>query len=332
MDHEFTSDEGGSSSHPASGESAAQAVVLTPTDISDARATWSGGRFAYGQAKRGWFSFGRVGGLRLLGGVSLLAVGVACGATLFDRHEDVKQLETQVHVLAGRVAEAESRADARSHEGAVKTLGEKQATLRAEIASLKSRLEAANRQALARDAELSATLQKDPRMDQLAGRIDHLEHQLTSATPTGSLSKSAQDKTAQEKAPQEKAPQEKASLAMAPQDKVPQESKAVADAKGATQAAASAAAASSKASAKPTRTADAAAVHPAHPPRADLTMEGFVLRGFDHGFAVVEDPEGVEEVAPGDLIPGVGRVQRIERRAGEWVVVTDRGVIAQAEY
>ncbi|MBV8793871.1 MAG: hypothetical protein JO136_02930 [Hyphomicrobiales bacterium] len=46
------------------------------------------------------------------------------------------------------------------------------------------------------------------------------------------------------------------------------------------------------------------------------------------GVAVVDGRDGPQEVAPGDSIPGAGRVLRIEKRGGEWFVVTSRGVIA----
>ncbi len=46
------------------------------------------------------------------------------------------------------------------------------------------------------------------------------------------------------------------------------------------------------------------------------------------GLAVVDGRDGPQQVAPGDFIPGAGRVLRIERRGGDWFVVTSRGVIA----
>jgi hypothetical protein len=46
------------------------------------------------------------------------------------------------------------------------------------------------------------------------------------------------------------------------------------------------------------------------------------------GIAVVDGRDGPQEVAPGDSIPGAGRVLRIEKRGGDWVVLTSRGVIA----
>ena len=54
---------------------------------------------------------------------------------------------------------------------------------------------------------------------------------------------------------------------------------------------------------------------------------GYVLRDVRDGLAVVEGRSGLREVAPGDTIPGVGRVRGIERRGAEGVVVTSVGVI-----
>ena len=46
------------------------------------------------------------------------------------------------------------------------------------------------------------------------------------------------------------------------------------------------------------------------------------------GIAVVDSRSGPQEVAPGDFIPGAGRVLRIEKRGGDWFVLTSRGVVA----
>jgi hypothetical protein len=48
----------------------------------------------------------------------------------------------------------------------------------------------------------------------------------------------------------------------------------------------------------------------------------------DEGYAVIDGRDGPQQVAPGDVLPGIGRVQRIERRGRDWVVVTSAGVIA----
>ena len=65
----------------------------------------------------------------------------------------------------------------------------------------------------------------------------------------------------------------------------------------------------------------------------DPTNPGPLLRDYSvenvrDGVAVVDSRYGPQEVAPGDLIPGAGRVLRIEKRGGDWFVLTSRGVIA----
>jgi hypothetical protein len=60
---------------------------------------------------------------------------------------------------------------------------------------------------------------------------------------------------------------------------------------------------------------------------------GPVLRDYSvqdarDGIAVINGRDGPQEVAPGDSVPGAGRVLRIEKRGGGWVVLTSRGVIA----
>jgi Transglycosylase SLT domain len=46
------------------------------------------------------------------------------------------------------------------------------------------------------------------------------------------------------------------------------------------------------------------------------------------GMAVVDGRYGSQQVAPGDMIPGAGHVLRIEKRGGNWVIVTTLGVIS----
>ena len=56
-------------------------------------------------------------------------------------------------------------------------------------------------------------------------------------------------------------------------------------------------------------------------------VRGMVLRDVDRGVALVETRRGLLEVMPGDVIPGAGRVEAIEKHAGKWRVVTTTGVI-----
>ncbi len=61
-------------------------------------------------------------------------------------------------------------------------------------------------------------------------------------------------------------------------------------------------------------------------------LAGYVLREVYKGVALVEGRYGYVEVYPGMALPGAGRVQKIERRSGRWVVVTSNGYIGPQVY
>jgi TolA-binding protein len=78
-----------------------------------------------------------------------------------------------------------------------------------------------------------------------------------------------------------------------------------------------------EAKAPETRTADAKAPDP-----RTIPVEGWVLRDVYDGMALVESRnKRLHEVAPGQSLPGVGRIEAIERRGKAWFVVTQKGVI-----
>ncbi len=66
--------------------------------------------------------------------------------------------------------------------------------------------------------------------------------------------------------------------------------------------------------------------------RSHVPTGGYVLRDVRDGVAIVEGADGVREVSPGDLLPGAGRVRRLERRSGQWVLVTAEGVVDMNGY
>jgi len=85
------------------------------------------------------------------------------------------------------------------------------------------------------------------------------------------------------------------------------------------------------ATAKPAAPAPAPAPEsePALKPAKAEPVDGWVLREVYNGSALVEGRNrGLYEVMPGNMIPGVGRVEAIERRGARWVVVTDKGFIS----
>lgn len=83
----------------------------------------------------------------------------------------------------------------------------------------------------------------------------------------------------------------------------------------------------------PTHTPAAPANQPL-PPKLQPDMPlprvpGYVLLEVENGIAVIEDRRGtVHELMRGEVLPGIGRIQKIERRAGAWAVVTDKGLIS----
>ena len=60
----------------------------------------------------------------------------------------------------------------------------------------------------------------------------------------------------------------------------------------------------------------------------EIPLDGWVLHDVQGGIALVENRSGrLHEVAAGQTLPSVGRVEAIERRGRSWVVVTSKGVI-----
>jgi hypothetical protein len=88
------------------------------------------------------------------------------------------------------------------------------------------------------------------------------------------------------------------------------------------------------ASASPKQSSLMAAAEPsasnetARPDNPGPLLRDYSVEDVRDGVAVVDSRYGPQEVARGDFIPGAGRVLRIEKRGGDWVVLTSRGVIA----
>lgn len=62
-------------------------------------------------------------------------------------------------------------------------------------------------------------------------------------------------------------------------------------------------------------------------PKKPPILEGWTLRDIQSGIAVVQGPNGLFDVEPGDPLPGLNRVEAIRREGGRWVVVTKKGLI-----
>jgi len=58
-------------------------------------------------------------------------------------------------------------------------------------------------------------------------------------------------------------------------------------------------------------------------------VNGWSLYQARHGMALIEGRDGLIQVEPGDTLPGLGRVEKIRKQDGHWVVVTSRGLIVE---
>ncbi|HET6377754.1 MAG TPA: hypothetical protein VFG05_05530 [Methylocella sp.] len=65
-------------------------------------------------------------------------------------------------------------------------------------------------------------------------------------------------------------------------------------------------------------------------PRKPRLITNWVVRDAYDGLALVESPAGAIEVAPGEILPGAGRVKSIERRGAGWIVITSQGLVDSA--
>ena len=64
------------------------------------------------------------------------------------------------------------------------------------------------------------------------------------------------------------------------------------------------------------------------PETRPTTIAGWTLREVVNGKAVLEGPNGVWKVTPGQTVPGIGRVDSIVRWGNRLVVATSRGLIS----
>ena len=65
--------------------------------------------------------------------------------------------------------------------------------------------------------------------------------------------------------------------------------------------------------------------------RKPRLITNWVVRDVYGGIALIEGSRGAIEVAPGEIIPGAGRVKSIERRGPSWIVITSQGLVDSAQ-
>ena len=75
------------------------------------------------------------------------------------------------------------------------------------------------------------------------------------------------------------------------------------------------------------RAEPSASIQTARPNSPTPLLQNYSVEDVRDGIAVVDSRFGSQQVAPGDFIPGAGRVLRIERRGEDWIVLTSLGII-----
>jgi len=63
------------------------------------------------------------------------------------------------------------------------------------------------------------------------------------------------------------------------------------------------------------------------PETRPTTIEGWYVREVVRGVATLVGPDGLRKAAPGDVVPGLGRVNSIVLWGSRWIVATSRGLI-----
>ncbi|HEY1747586.1 MAG TPA: hypothetical protein VGG11_12595 [Xanthobacteraceae bacterium] len=64
--------------------------------------------------------------------------------------------------------------------------------------------------------------------------------------------------------------------------------------------------------------------------KTDKLLQDWIVQDARHGHALVASRfGGVFDVAVGSMLPGLGHVQAIKRQDGQWVVLTDKGLISE---
>jgi hypothetical protein len=65
----------------------------------------------------------------------------------------------------------------------------------------------------------------------------------------------------------------------------------------------------------------------AAPETRPTTVPGWTVREIVGGNIVLEGPNGIAQVARGDMVPGLGRIDSVVRWGNRWIVVTSRGLV-----
>ncbi|TDR89891.1 hypothetical protein [Enterovirga rhinocerotis] len=212
-----------------------------------------------------------------------------------------------------RLAET-AAADFKAAQGQIGQLTAELQSLRDSLTRFASERDASRGEILARQSNLSDRLERSAaesaaRIGRLAEQLDRIEKARTEPARTASADAPArQDKPERVADKPDKAEALASIRPLPPQKPAPDVSQT-----------------GSIGEAKPVH----AAARPDFDPRK-TPLEGYVVRDYDEGFALVESRSGrLFDLAVGYNLPGIGRVSSIERRGRQWVVITPKGFIGE---
>lgn len=247
----------------------------------------------------------RIDGFQAAGVAVALGVGWIIGANTLADRPNTAQLQAELGALGAKVTAVETLSAQAARVSEIKSLQKSELGLSAAVRAQKIRLEESDRRAQARFALTAARLdhlEKDNRLTQISARLSRLEHQLSSRQPTASIGPPVSKRAQAAKTPYA-APTPGAAAKRAKEGDVASPVRPLAreeDRQGARDAA--------------------------------IPASGYVLRDVYRGVALIETRSGLKVIAPGDRLPGAGRVIRIEKNGGGWVVVTSNGIIDESAY
>lgn len=214
-------------------------------------------------------------------------------------NKDVTALKTEITRLQKALDQSKSNQSAlsRTAANAAANSQDEVRALKSELAGLQKTLDSTRGEAASKIENLSAKLDQSKgdaqRVAEMQARLDRMEKQ-------ANLDKAEADKRVAELRQSE---QKQAEQRQARVDDV-QSTGSIrgADEAGATEA----------------KTKDNAKV-----------VRNWTVREVTRGVALLEGRYGMIEVVRGARAPGMGRIRSIERRDGQWVVVTDRGLVLE---
>jgi len=242
----------------------------------------------------------RIDAFQAAGVVVALGIGWIAGANMVYDRSDVARLQSQVSSLRGKVAAIAALKARAAPISEIRSLREGEARLGVEIHAQKIRLDQSDERAQNRFAKTAAEIdriEKDNRLTEIKARVGRLERRLSSRDTTASIPV--------------------VSRAASPRPPAAVVTPASAVGPG---------------FAPSSSSIRVEGDHALPQTNSAIPATGYVLRDVYRGEALVQSRDGMRVIAPGDRLPGAGRVIRIARRGGGWIVVTSGGVIDANKY